>query len=174
MIRVRAETDRAAAAVRRIQQGLTPEGIDPIVEKVALKSLAGLVAASPKRWFGQIRSGWTIIKPGPGIRQITIPEKLKGPTGVSVADIARFVNFGTADNGTGFIFPKNARRLYIPLMRRAAAGWQPGFIYGSDYVLALKVRGIQGRHFIEPEQAKAQQLMRDEFTTYIRKLVTGN
>lgn len=154
-----------------LRDGLTPEKLDPIVERVALQSLAGLVAASPKRWFGQIRSGWTIRKPAEGSREIDIPESKVGVGGQKVADIARFVDQGTANDGSGFIYPVRAKMLYIPLTRKAAAGWNPSLVRGVDYVLAPRVRGIKARRFIAPQREKAFERLRTGLRNYIVGLV---
>lgn len=171
MIRITAQTQAAEHLVIALKDGLTPEKIDPIVERVAFQALAGLVAASPKRWFGQIRSGWEVKKPFEGARTLDIPESKVGVGGQKVRDIARFVDQGTANNGSGFIYPVKAKRLYIPLTRRAAGGWHAGLQRGVDYVLALRVRGIKGRNFIAPERAKAFALLRSSLRTYIVSLV---
>jgi hypothetical protein len=171
-LEVKADTAKARKKVERIAKGMTPEKIDPHVERVALQSMAELIKESPKRWFGQIRSGWRITTPTPGARIIEIPEDLRSANGkTSVADIARMVNFGTMNDGQGFIFPREAKALYIPLTRRAAAGWREGLVYGTDYILRKRARGIRGRHFIELERIKSQILFRHVMTQYVRSLV---
>lgn len=171
MIRITAQTANAQRILERLRDGMTPEGIDPIVERVALQTLAGLVMASPKKWFGQIKSGWEISKPAPGERIVDIPESRVGVTGTKVRDIARFVDQGTANDGAGFIYPKVKKFLYIPLVRRAAGGWHPGLIRGVDYILAPRVRGQKGQHFIAPQREKAFARLRDALRTYILSLV---
>jgi hypothetical protein len=174
MIRLTAQTERARAMCQRLANQISPENLDPIVEKVALQTLASLVQASPKRWFGSIRSGWTITTPVLGSRKIDIPEGRTSPSGTSVRQIAGFVNFGTARNGAGFIYPVKAERLYVPLTRRAAAGWHRGLKWGRDYILKLRVRGIKGQHFIEPERAKAFERLRKALVQMVRNAARGS
>jgi hypothetical protein len=171
VIRVTAQTEAAERILVALRDGLTPENLDPIVERVALQSLAGLVAASPKRWFGQIRSGWEVRKPAEGSRELDIPASKVGVGGQKVRDIALWVDQGTANDGAGFIYPVRAKLLYIPLTRRAAGGWQPGLQRGVDYVLAPRVRGIKGRQFIAPQRAKAFERLRAGLRNYIVSLV---
>jgi hypothetical protein len=170
-LEVKADTAKARKKMDNIAKGLSPAKIDPLVERVALESLAELIKESPKRWFGQIRSGWRVTTPAPGARIIEIPEDLRSASGkTSVADITRMVNFGTANDGQGFIYPREAKALYIPLTRRAAAGFRQGLVYGTDYILRPRVHGIRGRHFVELQRIKAQILFRHVMTQYIRSL----
>lgn len=180
VIRVTAQTEAAEALVAALQEGLQPARYDRIVEKAAFQSLAELVQASPKKWFGQIQKGWQVTKPEDGSRIIDIPQENKSASGTSVRDITRFVNFGTANNGEGWIVPVKKKILYIPLNPKAAAGWNPslvlqrvvnGELIRGDYLLVPRVHGIKGRHFIEPQRAKAFERLRDALRQYILRLV---
>jgi len=155
--------------LEKLLRGTKPEVLDRIVDKAAFQTLALLVKASPKKWFGQIRSGWKVRNTGPAKRKIEIdPEKMSAG-GTSVAAIAKFVDQGTANNGQGFIFPKRAKRLYIPLRRRAII-WRQGFKYGTDYVLARKVRGIKGRRFVRPVRFESRKILTGLILAHVRKL----
>ena len=154
----------------RIVKGLQPERLDRIVDKVAFVTLAELVKASPKKWFGQIRSGWRVTKPQLGARLLNIdPARKSGNGETSVADIAKWVDQGTANNGQGFIYPKEKKRLYIPL-KRTAIVWREGLRYGVDYVMARKVRGIKGRKFVAPVRRAAHVRLNEAFLAHIKKL----
>lgn len=153
----------------RIIKGLAPEKLDRIVEREAFKGLAKLVRASPKKWFGQIRSGWRITKPRIAARRLDIDPSKVTKNGTSVADIARFVDRGTANNGTGYIYPKRAKRLYIPL-KRTAVVWREGLKFGKDYILAKRVKGIKARRFVDPVRRQVQKDFNDALIAYIAKL----
>jgi hypothetical protein len=170
MTAVRVRTDSAAvlAMLNNLRESLTPEAIDPLVEQVSFRILASVVVASPKKWFGQIKSGWRVIKSGLGSREVLIPESARGPNGTRVVDILRFVNSGTANDGSGYIYPKKAKRLYIPLTRTAAAGWREGLRYGVDYILRARVRGIKGSRFVEDERKKAAKLFLAAMKQFVR------
>lgn len=90
-------------------------------------------------------------------------------TGTSVADIAKFVDQGTANNGQGYIYPKRAKRLYIPL-KRTAIVWREGLKFGKDYILAKRVRGIKGRKFVAPVRRAAQKNLNDALIALVEKL----
>jgi hypothetical protein len=153
----------------RIRKGLAPEKLDRIVDRVAFKTLAQLVRASPKKWFGQIRSGWRITKPAEGSRKLDIDPSRVTASGTSVADIAKFVDQGTANNGQGYIYPKHSKRLYIPL-KRTAIVWREGLRYGKDYVLARRVKGIKGRKFVAPVRREAHKNLNDALIALVQKL----
>lgn len=153
----------------RIRKGLAPARLDRIVDRVSFQTLAQLVKASPKKWFGQIRSGWRITKPGEGQRKLDIDPSRVTKSGTSVADIAKFVDQGTADNGQGYIYPKRAKRLYIPL-KRTAIVWREGLRFGKDYVLAKRVKGIKGRKFVAPVRRAAHKNLNDALIALVDKL----
>jgi hypothetical protein len=143
----------------RIRAYFTPQAVDPVIDRVALETLASAVQATPKRWFGQVRAAWRIQKPHPGARNVVNDHK-----------VMRFLEFGTANAGQGFITPKLKKALYIPLNRRAAMGWNEGLRYGVDYILRKRVRGITPRRIVAMEQVKAKARMLEAMREYIRKV----
>jgi hypothetical protein len=173
VIRVTVKAAAAKKHLEKIRAGLTPEALDPVVERSAFKALAAVAAASPRRYFGQLQGGWRVEKPAIGTRLLRIPPHLKGPTGKSAAQILLFVNDGTANNGSGFIYPVHKKFLYLPLNRNAALGWRPGLKFGTDYVLRSRVRGIVGRHFVEPVFAKAREEFKEALKSFVRKLISA-
>jgi hypothetical protein len=155
----------AARAINRLaglNRALTPEALDSIVDRVALQTMAELVKATPKRWFGQVRRAWHILKPEEGVRIIRNGSK-----------IMVFLEHGTANGGTGFITPKVKKFLYIPLTRRAAGGWHEGLVYGRDYVLAKRARGIKPRNIVSTEKPKAEARLAEAIKGHVRKAVNG-
>lgn len=153
----------------RILKGLAPEKLDRVVEIQAFKTLGKLVKASPKKWFGQIRSGWRVTKIRVGARRLDIDPSKTTQNGTSVADIARFVDQGTANNGQGYIYPKRKKKLYIPL-KRTAVVWREGLVFGKDYVLVNRVKGIKARRFVAPVRRQAHKEFNDAMIAYIAKL----
>lgn len=156
----------------RLSKGLQPANLDKLVDKVAFQVLAELVKASPKKWFGQIRSGWRITTPQIGQRKLDIDPAKKTIVGTSVADIAKFVDQGTANQGSDRIYPKRSKFLYIPL-KRTAVIWRPGLKFGKDYVLSLSVRGIKPRRFVSPVRLRARQLLNEALMALVEKLKNG-
>lgn len=162
MIRVTAKTEEAGRKMELVRRGLTPERIDPVVERVALETLASIIDATPKRWFGQVRRGWHIVRPAPGARLIRNENQ-----------IMWFLEHGTAQGGAGYITPKRTKVLYVPLTRAAASGWRPGLVFGQDYILAKRVRGIKPRHIAATETKKAEQRLLAAMHAHIHRLIHG-
>lgn len=171
MIRLTAKGEPAKRRMARLAEALTPENLDHVVELAAHKTHASLVLASPKKWFGQIRSGWTMTKPHAGMRELDIPQQLTTANGVPIRQIAIWVDQGTANKGTGWIYPVRAKALYIPLTKKAAIGWSPELIRGKDYVLRTRVRGIKPRYFVAPQRKKGQELLRAGLKTYVERVL---
>lgn len=146
--------------IARMQGALTPQAIDQVVDRVALETHANLVKATPKRWTGQTRAAWQIISPSLGVRIIRNDSK-----------VMAFLERGTANNGQGYILPKKGKYLYIPLTRRAMGGWRQGFVYGRDYILKTRVRGIKARRIAEQEEVRARIRLRAAFVEHVRKAV---
>jgi hypothetical protein len=159
-------TTNARAWMEWIQYKMSPIQLDRMVERVAFETEAELKKATPKKWFGQVRAGWKTSKPSLGVRVVS-----NDVTASNGAPIMLFLEEGTANNGTGFIFPKKAKKLFVPLTRRAAGGWHAGLKYGKDYVLKLKVRGMKGQHIVANERPKAIQRLKDGFKGLIQDVL---
>jgi len=173
MIRLTAITEPAKRRLARLAEGLTATALDPIVDRVMLKGLAMMVRESPKKWFDQIRSGWEVTRPFLGMRVMDIPATKRTTSGTEIRQIALWVDQGTANAGQGYIYPKTASKLYIPITKRAAVGWNESLKYGKDYVLRDRVRGITPRFFIAPVREKVFANFRTEMVRYVRGLVRG-
>ncbi len=140
----------------RIRAALLPERIDPIVRNVAVKTYGTLVARTPKRWFGHVRQAWQFEKLRPGayaIRNGTV--------------VMTYLERGTANEGTGFIYPVRARVLYIPLNRAASFGWKPNLKRGVDYILRLRVRGIRPRRIVRTTSEEAGKALHTAAVAYL-------
>ena len=70
---------------------------------------------------------------------------------------------GTKDHG-----PVTKKALYIPLTRQAAFGWQPGFVYGRDYILRKRVKGIQARHIAQEQARLAREDLKQSMKDHIK------
>lgn len=180
MITGNVNTAGAQAIMRRAQAALAPGVVDQIVDRIALQTLASVVRATPKKWFGQVRRSWQIKKPHLGFRIV----QNENP-------IMRFLEHGTANKGTGYIYPKRAKALFIPLTRKAATAPKSGgkrafltvrsgvsksktLVYGVDYVLAKRVRGIKPRYIVRDERIRTSRRLHIEMQDHIRRKVINN
>lgn len=136
-----------------LKAGLQPQYTDPIMERVAFETLGVLVEATPKKWTGLTRRGWVVEK---------IP---KGYQVINRYKVMQYLEFGTRDHG-----PKNKKFLYIPL-RSGAMIWRRGLVYGKDYVLARRVKGIKARNIVYKERPKARKRTLDAMVAYLRQLI---
>lgn len=160
----------ATPALQAIRNGMTIQQLDMVVDRAAWISFRRVVLATPKKWFGNLRRSWIMRKPAPALRSIENPSK-----------IMTFIEHGTANKGTGRIYPGPTKRaLYIPLTRAAAMGWHSGlvmqkvdktgmFIKG-DYMLRSSVRGITPRLIVAKEAAKAKLTMLAEMKRHVRSV----
>jgi hypothetical protein len=140
-LRITAKTEAAKGMVKALQSGFDPRGIDRIVEVVSLRSMTRLVHATPKKWTGALRRAWKLERPRMGVRWL-----------VNRFKVMTFIEHGTANEGTGYIYPKHKRVLYLPLNKNAALGWSQDLVRGVDFILAARVRGIKPRHIARDEQ----------------------
>jgi hypothetical protein len=145
-LRITAKTEAAKGMVKALQSGFDPRGVERIVEAVALRSFTRLVRATPKKWTGALRRAWRMERPSAGVRWL-----------VNRYKVMTFIEHGTANAGTGYIYPKVKRVLYIPLNKNAALGWNASLVRGVDFALAKRVRGIKPRHIAEDEQKVASK-----------------
>ena len=121
-----------------------------------------VVSATPKGWTGNTRQGWKIERPKPGVRVVANPMK-----------VALFLEEGTANGGTGRIFPRVKRFLYIPLNARAAlGGWNATLRRGVDYILRRSVRGIRPRWIARTEGEAAEVRLVKAVQDYIRGILS--
>lgn len=155
-----ANTEKATALLKRVAAQFTPDKIDGVVAKVTADTLRHVVEATPKRFFGDLRRQWRADRLGSGSYVIRNSSK-----------VMLFLEEGTANGGTGRIYPKTKKALYIPLTRRAALGWKPGLKYGVDYILRKSVRGIKPRWIVRQERIIARQRLLDAAKAHIEKAI---
>lgn len=157
MIHLEGNTKAARDFLERLQREFTPEATDAVVEAVAWRTHAALVEATPTKYTGQTRASWLVKQNGRGF-QVTNPSK-----------IMLFLEEGTKAHG-----PVKARALYIPLNRTAALnGWNPGLVFGQDYVLAKRVAGIKARKIVEGQRPITKQWLHDDMTAFVQRIVRG-
>lgn len=155
-----------------LQYKSTPAQLEKVVERVAFQTEASIKEATPVRFEGQVRRAWNTLNPGPqpdGAHVRIVRNDSVTKDGVP---IMLFIEEGTANNGTGYIEPKTAKNLYIPLTRRAAGGWRSGLKWGVDYILRKRVRGAKGQHIVAAEVPKVRERLREGFKLMIREILT--
>lgn len=133
------------AFVRRIEKSLALSTIDRVLAATAYKGLKIFTAFLPKK-----TGAWFVQKKGIGEYQL-----------VSMSKVALFLEEGTRAHG-----PRTAKFLYIPL-RPGAAVWREGFVYGRDYILTKRVKGIRARHYLKPLSEYVLKLMVDDFSAHL-------
>jgi hypothetical protein len=122
------------AFLGRIKKQLTSIEVDKTIKATAYWGLREVVKAMAKR-TGALKRSWKVNEPAIPGGEYAIESDSK---------VAKYLEDGTKAHG-----PKTAKFLYIPL-RPGAAVWRKGFVYGKDYVLAKRVKGIDGLKYLEP------------------------
>lgn len=79
------------------------------------------------------------------------------------------------DSGRGVVYPKKAKRLYIPLSekgrsKRSGANIPEDFVYGEDYILAKSARAYPGTKYIEKELDIASKDLSDRLIARVRSV----
>jgi hypothetical protein len=119
--------------------------LDPVYAKAARDSTRRFIEETPKM-TGTTSRGWMLpVKLGLSNYMI----KNKTTTTDKKHSLVEIL-----DKGRGPIYPKTAKRLYIPLSnkgrsKRAGAPIPTGFVYGKDYVFAQKTGPVKGKFFIK-------------------------
>lgn len=131
-----------------------------VLQRAAARVLREVVERTPKRWFGQVRRSWQIVTKDDQTVAVQNPHKVMG-----------YLEFGTANEGTGFIYPKRAKALYIPLNRRASFKWTPELEEDVDYVVRKRVRGIRPRRIAQGMRQFAEDALIDEMRKAIRRRI---
>lgn len=135
---------------------------DQPIEIAAFKIQRELVLLTPKKWTGMLRRSWQISKPTTGTRLI-----------YNTSKIMRFIEEGTGLMSGGYIYPKTKKSLFIPLTSSAAiGGWNKSLVYGQDYILAKRVRGIGAKYIIKNFRPRGNQILRTEMGNFLKKALT--
>jgi hypothetical protein len=148
------------AAIKRTKRALSKASIAAEMQKIAEDTLKEVIAETPKRWTGNTKRGWQIVK--------------YGSVGYRIRNRYRAMRF--LEDGTRAHGPKRARRMFIPLNKRAHAAGPKGvfrnpraFKMGRDYVLARRVKGIKAHHILKNASVRANAKAVSRFDRLIRK-----
>lgn len=167
MIQAEALTGEGSRKIRQLVMAAGDGGFDVPVEIAAWRIHRALVQETPKKWTGNTRREWKVEKVAPGTRRIYNNSK-----------VMLFLEAGTGWAGTptshgGYIYPKTKKALFIPLTSTAAhMGWSRGMVWGKDYVLAKRVRGIRAMRIVAKMRPRAAQMLRDEMKAFLQKVIT--
>lgn len=165
MITITAKRGAGITSLKRLatlKKGLSPGTVDDAAGRAAARVVAGLVRDTPKKWTGNLRRAWQIHKVRNGVRLIR-----------NDSFIMSFIERGTANGGTGYIFPKVKKFLFIPLTRFAAMnGWTPNLRYGVSYILRRFVRGIRPRWIVRKWRDKSVDIFRAEYRRTVKGILS--
>jgi hypothetical protein len=139
--------------------------LDPVYARAARAAVRDFITETPKM-TGTTARGWQFpVKLG------LSEYRIKNET--TTSDKKRSL-VEILDKGRGPIYPKNARRLYIPLSNKGrskplGAPIPKGLIYGKDYVFAMKAGPAKGKFFIEKINKKTLDMITAESIIEIQK-----
>ena len=139
------------AFANNIKKRLSATEIDRVIEANAYTAQKLLVNRLPKR-TGALRRSWIVQKKGIGQYQVA-----------SMSKVALFLEEGTKAHG-----PKTSKFLYIPL-RPGAARWRKGFVWGQDYILVKRVKGIAAQRYLMPIADDTLELMVRDFMNHLER-----
>lgn len=157
MIVLRAHTRQAVRFLGNLRQYFTEDKIDGVVLRVAYQVQRNVVLATPKGWTGLTRRSWSVRK--------------RLGNGYSVTNSSKVMAY--LERGTRAHGPVRAQALYIPL-KSGAMIWRSGLVFGRDYILVKRVRGIRARHIAAKEARKARGLLTKAVNTYVRSAVQAS
>jgi len=158
-LKLTANSAAAKKKLAKLEAGLSPQVTDPIMEKVAWRTYATLVAKTPKGYTGQTRRNWGVFKrPQGGYLVTNKPGK-----------VMLFLEKGTKAHG-----PKTAKALYIPLNRKAAlGGWNPSLVPGVDYILRKSVKGIKKMLIVAKQRPVTAMWRNAAMRKHVQSLLSG-
>ncbi len=183
-IRITANTVETRRKLRKVAKSLTPRAQDMVLQRFAFLWRDRFVRRTPKRWTGSVRKAWTVSPIAAGMA--------RGYRIANGAKVMTYLEYGTRAHG-----PKNAKRLFIPLTRKAAqAGargvihanrqWslnqafsvagtrrKPPFVPGRDFVFAKKVKGIRAMRIVSSSKPFMQRSLTLAMRQYIISIVNG-
>lgn len=169
MINVRATaaaTQKVKLRIDRIKEAMRPERVDVVVAGVALETWKSLVHKTPRGWTGNLAKAWYIERVELGLWYVRNRSQR----------ILRFIEYGTpaGSPGTGRIYPRVKKALFIPLTEAAALlGWSPSLQSGVDYLLRKSVRGIKPRKIVASELPLVRRRLKEAMKSHIRKALNA-
>lgn len=141
------------AFIKRIERKLTPSAINGVMKATAFWGLRHVVEIMPKR-TGALKRSWKAVESAGG-KEYRIASDSK---------VALFLEDGTKAHG-----PRVKKFLYIPL-RPGAAVWRKGFVFGKDYILVKRVKGINGLKYLRPASDNILKAMADNFMAKMQEI----
>lgn len=155
-ITITAHSSYVLKKLKALEKHLTPEATDHIIQRVAHMAHARLTRRTPKGFTGQTRRSWQVFK-----------REASGYLVTNRSKVMKFLEDGTVAHG-----PKTAKALYIPLNRKAAiGGWNESLVFGIDYILRKRVKGIKAMKIVERSSKGIQNLAKLHMRLYIRNLL---
>jgi hypothetical protein len=145
--------------VNRIESKLSVKKIDAMLKKAAWqaqKQFVHAVKSKKGKGTGETSDSWKVIEVG----------KLRYEI-VSTSKVAVYLEKGTKAHG-----PVSGKFLYIPL-KPGIKTWRKGQVYGKDYVLAKKVKGITARKYLRPISLKVERRLKLDFILVLQKIGAG-
>jgi hypothetical protein len=137
---------------KKIIKQLSDDKIDSILQATAYRGLKHIVSSMPKR-TGALGRSWYVDKRKKSEYLISTTSK-----------VALFLEDGTKAHG-----PKVKKFLYIPL-RPGAATWRKGFVFGKDFILVKRVKGIKARKYLKPISKEILGMMISEFSNHLESI----
>lgn len=174
-----------------------------VAKKCADIVKARLVRRTPKRWTGQLRRNWRTVQwttgiwvvenPSPVMSYLEHGTKSHGAHGVRRTSTGKVVKrrlFIPLNRQTAMAYasqggtPESKRNLFrngrlVTTIRKNRYGikyprtTRKKLVYGKDYILAKRVKGIRARHIVEGMRPFARKLLQIEMRRYLRKAVLG-
>jgi hypothetical protein len=108
------------AYLKRLNQALSPSNRAKVHRKAAEVMRGRLIRQTPKRWTGQTRRSWVVNSIDDAGYEVTNTSK-----------VMRFLENGTRAHG-----PKTAKRLFVPLTKRAFLAGPRGVIAANKAAAA--------------------------------------
>lgn len=191
--KVRFEGEGVKKRLDAIKKALQPRDIDSMVRKVALITQARVKRNTPKRWTGNTRNAWKVVHWSTGIYALenvspvmkflehgTKPHGAKGFRMTASGKLVRkklFIplNRETALAYSGGTFSPSAKVITKRTLNRGGIrrklykyGKNKKFKYGTDYVLAKRVRGIKPRRIVFHARVFAKTTLKMQQRIYLR------
>ena len=142
--------------VREVKTKVSPAEIGKILYKTASNARTDLTRkprGRKKPGTGETAGSWRVDKLGGLVYNV-----------LSTSKVALFLEKGTKAHG-----PKFKKFLYIPL-KASARVWRKGLIFGRDYILTKKVRGIKAWNYLQPQAVKSLENLRAAIIKILRKV----
>ena len=176
----------------RIKREMTPAAMDRIVGKVAAQTLQSVVSKTPRKWFGQVRRSWGIETPKQGMRYVQNGNKIMfwieegtkahGPVRAKALFIPLTRKAVLAHASNRGFEPKNVAvkgdSNWVGETRKGlrvftSRGRAVTLIYGVDYVLAKRVKGIAAMKIAAGEQNLVEGRLTAEISNAVVKILTN-